>query len=249
MKTAFLAILLFVSVQNSWAQQTIPSSYRQSAQTGYNPLVDILGWFASEITYGILVESFLEKDTPMHNAGLTPYPYFYNREGNYTYDHDAVPFRLEANSSLYITPKQKYFGNVAADLRLLKRFSIQLAYVKLPRLTTSADYLSQTDISFSYHRIRTRRFDLWYGLGAMFTDNPSNHNGLTYHIGAELFLPEHVSVEGQAHWAYFDPVIIKNYQVQVNYFISHWRLTAGLKNYRYPDTRINSIGLGLKYYF
>ena len=249
MKPIFFSIILFISVQSGWSQQSLPQSYRQSEADNYNPLTDILGWFVSEITYGILVESFFEKDTPMHDAGLTPYPYFYNREGNYTYDKDAVPFRLEVNSSYHLAPKQKYFWNADANLRLLKRFSIQLAYVKLPQTTGSTEYLSQTDISFSYHRIRTRRFDLWYGLGAMFSDNPSNHNGVSYHIGAELFLPEHLSVEGQAHWAYFDPVIIKNYQVQVNYFISHWRLTAGLKNYRYPDNRINSIGLGLKYYF
>ena len=249
MKTILFCIMLFVVFQTGMAQQNRTQYYRQSEQTGYNPLIDIFGWFVSEITYGILVESFLEKDTPMHDAGLTPYPYFYNREGNYTYDKDAVPFRLEVNSSYHLAPKQKYFGNVDANLRLLKRVSIQLGYVKLPQTTSSTDYLAQTEISFSYHRIRTRRFDLWYGLGAMFADNPTNHNAISFHIGAELFLPKNISMEWQSHLAYFDPVTIKNYQIQVNYFISHWRLTAGLKNYRYPDTRINSIGLGLKYYF
>jgi len=244
----FLAFILFILfVENSLAQQK-PSAFQQDEPERYNPVTDILGWFVAEITYGILIESFLEKNTPMHDAGLSPHPYFYRREGNYTYDKKSVPFRLEANTSFHLAPAKKQFGFVAANLRFLKRFSAQISYVKLPG-DTGLNYVSQTDISFSYHRIRTRRFDLWYGLGAMFSENPSNHNGLSYHIGAELFLPERLSIEGQAHWAYFDPVTIKNYQVQLNYFLYHWRFSAGIKNYRFPDNRINSIGFGLKYYF
>lgn len=248
MKKLFLIPLMFFLVLNGQAQQIHTKNYEQTEVNNNNIFSDILGWFIAEITYGILVESFLEKDTPMHNAGITPYPYFYNNEGNYTYENDPVPFRVEASSNGFMAPGKKFFGNANLELHFLKRASLQIDYVKLPG-TPRSDYLSQTDISFSYHRIRTRRFDLWYGLGAMFAENPTNHNALTYHIGSELFIRNYLSVEGQAHWAYFDPVTIKNYQVQLNYFLSHWRFTAGIKNYRYPDNRINSIGLGIKYYF
>ena len=248
MKKQIFILLMIIAVQNGHTQQVRTQNYEQTQVESGNILTDILGWFIMQISYGVLVESFLEKDMPMHDAGISPYPYFYDNVGNYTYDQDPVPFRLEINASGFIAPGKNYFSNVDANFRFLKRASIQIAYVKLPGASRD-DYLSQTDISFSYHRIRTRRFDLWYGLGAMFAENPTNHNALSYHIGSELFIRNHLSVEGQAHWAYFDPVTIKNYQVQLNYFLSHWRFTAGIKNYRYPDNRINSIGLGIKYYF
>ena len=249
MKNFLIIAAILVIFQNGNAQQIHFHQQEQQEETGcYNPLRDFFGWILSEITYGILIESFLEKDTPMHDAGITPYPYFYKDEGNYTYDNNPVPFRLEVNTSGHLAPAKTYFGSTGVKLRFLKRASVQIDYVKLPG-NPADDYVSQTGISFSYYRIRTRRFDLWYGLGTMFAENPSGHNALTYHIGSELFIRHHLSVEGQAYWAYFEPVTIKNYQLQINYFLSHWRFNAGIKNYIITGNHINSIGFGIKYYF
>ncbi len=248
MKNLIYILIIFIAIQTANGQQNHKLQQKQQETGCYNPLRDIVGWFLAEITYGILIESFLEKDTPMHNAGITPYPYFYNNEGNYTYNRKPVPFRMEIHADGHLTPVKDYFGSTGFKLRFLKRASIQIDYVKLPGSLRN-DYLSQTDISFSYHRIRTRRFDLWYGLGTMFAENPTNHNALTYHIGSELFIRNHLSVEGQAHWAYFNPVTIKNYQIQLNYFLSHWRFAVSLKKFRFPGNRINSAGLGIKYNF
>lgn len=249
MKKFFLFLTIIVVIENGMAQQAFTHKYEQTAKaTPENIFSDILGWFIIQISYGIFVESFLEKDSPMHNASITPYPYFNENEGNYTYDKASVPFRLEINTSGHLAPKEIYFGNVNVNLRFLKRASLQVDYVKLPG-ALNGDYLSQTDISFSYHRIRTKQFDLWYGLGGLISENPTKHPAFSYHIGSELFIRHQLSVEAQGHWAYFNPVTINNYQVQLNYFLSHWRFNAGIKNYRYPDNRINSIGFGVKYYF
>jgi len=250
MKQYLFLLFLSLSFLSFGQEQSNYTTLQQSRDGGFHPLQDIVAWFVSEITYGILIESFLEKDTPMHDAELTPYPFFNPEEGNYTYDKERVGFRVESFGSFITDTHHNFDGEIGGKIRFLKRVSVDLSYTHLPEIHELAgDFQSQTRLMFNYYRIRTRRFELWYGLGALFSENKKYNPAVSFNVGAELFLPPKLSVSGQGDWGYFEQGIVKNYQLQLNYHLSRWRLFAGLKNYRIIGYHLNTLQAGLKYYF
>jgi len=250
MKQYLFLLFLSISFLSFSQNQVVYSTMQQSHDGGFNPLQDIVAWFVSEITYGILIESFLEKDTPMHDAELTPYPFFNPGEGDYTYDKEHTSFRVEAFGSMITDIHKNITGEIGGRIRFLKRMSVDLSYTHLSGIPElSGDFHSQTRLMFNYYRIRTRQFELWYGLGALFSENKKYNPAVNFNVGAELFLPPKISVSGQGDWGYFEQGVVKNYQLQLNYHISRWRLYAGLKNYRITGYHLNTLQAGLKYYF
>jgi len=252
MKKPLLILLLFTGLsqygQSSLLRtgSTSSSSYQETRY--YNPAEELLYWIISEITYGILIESFLEKDTPMHDASLTPYPYFSENEGNYTYDGESVPFRVEAVSTLMFDNRQHLTGSFSAKLRFAKRLDIRAGYIHLLPDKHTLE-VSQTDFVLDYHRIRTRRLDFWYGLGVVFSKYTEDNTGLVLNLGSELFLGRKLSAEALIKWDFYEQGTHRHTNFQLNYFLGHWRLHAGIHNYKYLFSRSSALQLGLKYYF
>ena len=250
MKIYITVLFLSLTIYGFGQNQTNYTTLQQSHDGEFHPLQDIFAWFVSEITYGILIESFLEKDTPMHDAELTPYPFFNPDEGDYTYDKESVGFRVEGYVNAIANLHNNFTGEVGGKLRFFKRASLDLSYVSLPEMPElTGDFQSQTRIMINYYRIRTRKFELWYGLGALFSENKQYNPAASFNIGAELFLPTKISLSGQGDWAYFKQGVVKNYKLQINYQLSHWRFYGGLKNYRIISYHLNTLYTGIKYYF
>ncbi len=252
-KIALLLLLLVVQSifsQNNLQTKPLITTVQTRQTENYNPLTDIVYWFFSEITYGILFETYWERNTPMHHAALTPYPYFDKNEGNYTYQNESVPFRLEISGNIAFDQQQYFFGHWQAQLRLAKRLDFTGSFVHLPqRIPDNRYFLSQTGFVLNYHRIRTKKFDLWYGIGIMFSEAPNNTGGFVYDIGTELFFGNQISVDGLIKWSYFEPVTIRNSQFNINYFSGHWRFQTGINNYKLVSQYRNSLHIGIKYYF
>jgi len=252
MKNFVLLVLMILYLP---ARPAIQNNYREnlnitSKDPENNPLKDFFYWIFTEITYGIFIESFLEHDTPMHDASLTPYPYFNAGEGNYTYEKKAVPFRFEIAVNEAMDYQHSFFSNIRGKFRFGKRLEIAGFYTKLPQHTTPQNFfLTQTGFMLNYHRIRTKRFDMWYGFGMMFSDAPTHSSGFAFNVGGEWFLHKDFSVDASIKWANFDPETIRNTRINLNYFVGHWRLQTGLQYYKFMSERRSSIAFGLKYYF
>jgi len=254
MKKRYLTLIfLFLLVNFSFGQnlkfeQTLNQSSR--IHIAYNPIEDFFFWLASEITYGILIESSFERDTPMHDAQLSPYPYFTPKDGNYNYEGKYTLVRLEMQSNLLLDKNQKFTGNISGKLRFLQRFDVAVSHTQLNQQDlTNSYFLTQTAVMLNYHRIRTRQFDFWYGLGVMFTESRYNSSGLQWELGAELFLQKQFSVNTEIYRSYFDTTTLQKTNVTLNYFISRWRLQGGIQNFNFLNQQINTVNLGLKYYF
>ncbi len=56
-----------------------------------------------------------------------------------------------------------------------------------------------------YNRVRTERFNAWWGLGTAYVDGDVNELGFTYGLGAELFFIKPLSVESN-----FNQTLINN---------------------------------------
>ncbi len=253
MKRTFLPIFIFLLHHfSSYSQdlQSISLQQSQYAQESYSPFEDLFYWLASEITYGILIETSFERDTPMHDAQLSPYPYFTSKDGNYNYEGEYVPVRLELQTSLLLDKNKQFTGSLSGKFRFLQRLDVSASYTKLRQHQLDNSYfLNQTELLLNYHRIRTRPFDFWYGLGVIFTDSPTNSSGFLWGLGAELFLKKPISIEANIKWSYFDTTTLRKTHFSLNYFIDHWRLQGGLEYYKFLDQRINTFRLGLRYYF
>ena len=242
-----LSILISLSLHSQNLDNSLTVS-NNSEKYDDNPISYFLYSIFAEITYGVLFESYFEKDSPMHDASLTPYPYFTKSEGNYTYDNSSAPFRLELGSNLIVDRHGKYTGYLYGNWRFLKRLELEASYLNLGTYETKQNkFLSQSAFFLNYHRIRTKKLDVWYGMGAIFSqDEPA----IAFTLGGEWFFAPHFSFTPKANWGFMkNDRMIKNSSYHLNYYISHWRVQLGLRSIYIPGQHINSFTTGLKFYF
>ncbi len=249
MKHLLILSLLLMSLQmNAQTLQNNSNTYEStsvSSYDAYNPFAELLYYVVESITYGILFETYWEKDTPMHDAQITPYPYFSPKDGNYNYDGEFVPFRLEAETNILTDFKGHLTGDFQAKLRFLKRLDVAASYSNLHQFL-SGSYASQTYFLLQYHRIRTKGLDVWYGGGAMIANDEARP---AVSLGGELFLGNNTAFSAKAKWGFFNENITRDVRYQFNYFVSRWRLSAGLRGINLPEQHTNTFFVGARYYF
>jgi hypothetical protein len=193
------------------------------------------------------VESFWEKDLPMHDARFTAYPYFDNLSGNYTYDKTVDnPVKLVLSTNIFAENKYLYGNNFSIQFKFLSRADLSAGYTSFSK----HDYAMPIyDVMFHYHRIRMPKLDIWYGLGAMHLGGAVEETGLSVDFGGEWFVKKPISVQAQWQYGFFD----YDYNIHKNMFVIKYHLQQfnvqfGAVNYKLGENKINTLSLGLNMY-
>ncbi len=267
MKTYLLLIGLLISL-NSWSQDNYTSDNSEfehfsglknsvettkskaiysNAYDDNNPFVELFVEIGVSITYGILFETFWEKDLPMHDAQFTKYPYFDNRSGNYTYDERADnPFKLVLKGSLFAENNHLYGNNFEAKIKLLSRIDFSAGYSSF---SESENTIPFYDMMFHYHRIRTPKLDIWYGFGAMRLGGNIEESGLSLDFGAEWFVKKPISVSAKWQYGFFDnSLTVRKNEFLLKYYLKQFNINFGAVNYKFDTNKINTLSIGAQIY-
>jgi len=222
-------------------------SYDSDNYDDENPFIELFVEIGLSITYGILIETYWEKDLPMHDARFTTYPYFDNKSGNYTYD-EAIenPVKLVLSENIFAENKYLYGQQFNVQFKFLSRMDLFAGYTSF---NNDKNTMPIYDVMLHYHRIRTPKLDIWYGLGAMHIAGTIEETGLSADFGGEWFVKKPISMMAQWQYGFFDyGYHVRRNTFAVKYHMQQYNIQFGVINYKMGNEYINTLSLGLNMY-
>ncbi len=224
---------------------------KDNKSDSFHPFQDLFIQIMWNITYGIAFETIFEKETKMHRAGISKYPYIENKIGNYSYvDSLSVAYRFSVTDS-WLRESTSLSGNIAnLQLRFAKRLDINLGYLELiEKNNFTTDNFSLFSAMLNYHRIRTQKIDLWYGLGVIHVANNINKTGFAYGIGAEWFVVKPISLFASTKSSIINRETISKNRILLKYYQKKWQFYSGYKNFKLTTVFVNTLSIGGGYIF
>lgn len=229
------------------------SRHKTSSYTDGGFLENTFGRFFAELflytTYGTLIESPFEGNDPNRKASLTKHPYFNSNNGNYTYKkNESFAIGRTTISSRYFFENSRIDGNhLNIDIRFFNRLALEVNYLQLWENNTNFGNHSLAIYTslIKYHRVRSQKFDAWWGLGASYTDGNIDELGFTYGLGAEVFLGKPISLESNFNQTLINNETINKFNGFLNYYISQYKIIGGYESLKIGSQKFSNITFGL----
>ena len=217
----------------------------------FHPFQDLFVQIMWNITYGVAIETIFEKESKMHRAAISKYPYIENKIGNYSYDDSlSVSYRFSVIDSWLRESTSLYGNNLNLQFRFAKRLDANLSYSELKEKTNfTTDNFSLFSAMLNYHRIRTQKLDLWYGLGIMHVANNVNKTGFAYGIGAEWFFKKPISLFASINSTVINQENLTKSKVLLKYYHKNTQFVGGYQKFKITTIGVDTFSLGLGYTF
>ena len=204
-------------------------------------------------SYYAMIETPIEREYSASMASITKYPYLDGNKGNYAYQQgeDTQGFRTTL-SSRFVAENSKLYGNhLNLNMRFLQRVGVEIDYLQLWEENTNfgRNALALYTALAKYHRVRTQRFDAWWGLGATYIDGAIDEWGFTYGVGIEWFFAKPFSLESNFNQTFINDETINKFNGLVNYHIERYKLSGGMEHLKIGniDFTMFSAGLGIAF--
>ena len=203
--------------------------------------------------YGIAFESPFEVEHLASDANLSKYPYYNSKKGNYTYEWNKdTPIFKTSLSGRYIMENSTLKGShINVDMRFLKRLGFELNYLQLWENNPNFgnDNLAIYTALAKYHRVRTEKFNAWWGLGTSYVDGTVNEFGFTYGLGAELFFAKPLSIETNFNQNFINSETINKFNGLINYHFKKYKLIMGYEHLKIGNQNFSAATLGAGIFF
>ena len=214
------------------------------------PLI-IEGFFY--LSYYTFIEFPSEYEHRASNAIINKFPYYNSNKGNYSYDRDEASTLFRgALENRYIFENSRINGNhFNLDMRFLKRYGFEVDYLQL--WEDNPNFGKNTLAVFSalakYYRVRTERFDLWWGLGASYVSGGVNQFGFTYGLGSEVFLAKPISIMSNYNQTVMNNETINKFSALLNYHINQYKISGGYERIKIGSQGFSTMALGIGFFF
>lgn len=239
------------SVKSKTSSTTTSSSRRNNRNNDNieNPFLRMLYYAAAYTAYGIAVESPFELDGKMHDAEIAHFPYENSFHGNFIYT-DATNYNITRFDfyNRYLRENNNLYGNnFGVDFRFFKRFAMDINYVSfVEKINGKSDNFNMYSALLKYHRIRTQKFDAWFGLGATHVANNVDKTGFTVGLGAEWFVAKPISFVFAYKTTSINNNSVSNSKLLLKYHIKNYRISTGYENYKLGVSKINTFSVGVE---
>lgn len=216
----------------------------------------LLGGFFSEVflrffaytAYGAVIESPFEKEGRMHYAEISNYPYQESNYGNFVYT-DSTNYniiRFDITNNFVFESSNLYGNNFAVNFRFLKRFALDVDYLYLlEKVNGSKDSFSLSSSLLKYYRVRTQRFDAWFGLGIMYVGSDVHETGFGLGLGAEWFIKKPISLDFSHKWTNINQQEVHKTKMLLKYHIKDYHISSGYKHFKIGVSKIGAFSLGI----
>ncbi|WP_298779459.1 hypothetical protein [uncultured Polaribacter sp.] len=213
-----------------------------------SPFASIIWGIFAYTVYGVAVESPWEKDSKMHDAEIAHYPFEKTTHGNFIYT-DSINYnlaRFDITNSFVIENSNLYGNNLGVNFRFLRRFAIDVDYLYLKENVNSInDSFYLYAALLKYYRIRTQKFDAWFGLGAMHVANDVHKTGFGLGFGAEWFIAKPISLEFTHKWTNINSQEVHKTKVYLKYYLKNYHISSGYEHFKIGVSKINAFSIGV----
>jgi len=265
----FLLVIFLIPVCNSQSKiknaeeslEKTEKTKRSSFSSNNNDNDDSEGDFLTEIigglflklftytAYGIAFESPFEIEHRGSTAILNKHPYKNTNTGNYSYNwnENSEIFTTYINSRFIFETNNVYGNHLNVDMRFLKRLGLEIDYLQLWEETAnSGNYtLAIYTAIAKYQRVRTERFNGWWGLGAAYINGNVNKLGFTYGLGAEWFFVKPFSLEANFNQTLINNNSINKFNTLLNYHKKQYKFIGGYEHLKIGDVGFSNLTIGI----
>jgi hypothetical protein len=214
-----------------------------------NPFARIIWYVAAYTVYGVVFEFPWEMKGRMSAAEISNYPYKEAKYGNFVYT-DATNYnitRFDFYNHFLIESKNVYGNDFGVDFRFLKRFALDINYTTFAeKINGNRDAFNMFSTLLKYHRIRTQRFDAWFGLGFRRIFNDVNKTRFLIGFGGEIFIAKPISLVASHKWATVNSQSVRNTKLLLKYNINNYRIATGYEHYKLGVSKINAFSIGVE---
>ena len=204
-------------------------------------------------SYYTFIESPFEHEHKASKSTITKYPYLNSEKGNYSYDwNEGSEIFRTAIENKYIFANSRINGNhINVDMRFLKRLGLEVDYLQLweDNPNFGKNTLAIYSVLAKYYRVRTERFDLWWGIGTSYVDGEINQLGFTYGLGAEAFLAKPISIVSQFNQTLINNETINKFSGLLNYHIKQYKISGGYEHIKIGSQGFSTMAFGVDFFF
>jgi len=219
-------------------------------------LTDVLGGFFVQIfaysVYAVAFESPFEMQHKGSHAFINRAPYYSSKKGNYTYEWDKNTSIFRSTFSVrYISENSRLKGaHLNLDTRFLKRLGVEIDYLQLWENNPNfgIDNLAIYTALVKYHRVRTERFNAWWGVGASYIDGAVNQFGFTYGLGAELFFVKPLSLEVNFNQTLINNENVNKFNGLLNYHFKSYKFSGGYEKLKIGSQNFSTVTFGVGFF-
>ncbi|MGY5355435.1 hypothetical protein [Wenyingzhuangia sp. IMCC45467] len=218
-----------------------------SNSLAYDLIAKPIMFIGGFLTYGLLIETFIEREKKHAYMELTPYPYINNLKGDYAFEANEVSFTRFDISNQFVTDMNYTQGNnLNIKFRFLERVNIE--YNQLYLLENNNNQFFMHDLTANYYRIRTEHMTLNYGMGISYVHSGVNKAYFTYNTGIQYFFNIPLSLSLDHRGTPFSRYGIYQTKLNFNYHIKQFVFQVGINFYNIGNVHYKMLGLGGKVY-
>jgi len=213
-----------------------------------NPFARIIWSIAAYTFYGVVIESPFERYGRMHDAEIANYAYKESNYGNFIYT-DSTNYnitRFDFTTNFVLENKNLYGNNFGVNFRFLKRFALDVDVLYLiENLNGTNDSFTLYAALLKYYRVRTQRFDAWFGLGVMHVGSDVNTASFGMGVGAEWFIKKPISLDFAHKWTNINQQEVHKTKLWLKYHIKNYQVFSGYEHFKIGVSKINAFSVGV----
>ena len=145
------------------------------------------------------------------------------------------------------------FGNhLKAKFRPFQYFYVQADYRELLEknmLTNHFSNLSLFQFNVAYDRIRFKKFNLGWTLGATYVGNDVQKVGFSYGLHTDIFAIKNISFNSAMLWSKINSLPVNSFELRGKYHKKNYFFSLGYEHLKIASPNYNFVTLGTGIYF
>ena len=215
---------------------------------------------------GLLVEGFLyvsfystigdyKSENHLYNP-LSKYPYFDGESGNFQKENDSIQYgnlmRLDVENHFLYSNNNLFGNHLKAKFRPFQYFYIQGDYRELIEknvFTNDYSNLSLFQFNVAYDRIRFKKFNLGWTLGATYVGNDVQKAGFSYGLHTDIFAIKNISFNSAMMWSKINGLPVNSFELRGKYHKKNYFFSLGFEHLKIASPNYNFVTLGTGIFF
>ena len=215
---------------------------------------------------GLLAETFLyvgfystigdyRSEEHLYNS-LSKYPYFDGESGNFQKNNDSIDYgnlmRFDIEDHLLYNNRNLFGNHLKAKFRPFQYLYVQADYRELVEknlFTNQFSNLSVFQFNLAYDRIRFKKFNLGWTLGATYIGNDVQKVGFSYGLNADVFIVKNISFNSAMLWSNINGFPVNSFELRGKYHKKKYFFSIGYEHLKIASPNYNFVTLGTGIYF
>ncbi|WP_288985152.1 hypothetical protein [uncultured Flavobacterium sp.] len=242
------------SSSSSSSSSLSSSSSRSSSSSNDFGLVGLLAEGFLYVGFYSTIGDYRNEDH-LYNS-LSKYPYFDGESGNFVRDGDSIlrnnKMRFDIENHFLYSSNTSFGNHLKAKIRPFQYFYLQADYRELIEkniFTNEYDNLSMFQFNFAYDRIRFKKFNIGWTLGATYIGNEVNKAGISYGLNTDVFAFKNISFNGAFQLSKINGLSVNSFEFRGKYHKKNYFFSAGYEHLKIASPSYNFITIGAGIYF